>query len=268
MTDADVQSESSFEDDELGSDVNGSASDDSKRPRSTIRFPYSDLAEVERIATAVKNSFGRSAMIDQVAGALNQKSSSGAFRVKLTAAHMFGVLTTSKGRVTLTELGSRLADPQTQDEARVDAFMRVPLYGRLYAVYQGQSLPKDSGLEAEIKELGVVPSQSERARQVFLRSAEQAGLFWAGRDRLVQPPNRPSAAETPAEAEAPAVEKPKVDSRQAGLDPLLARLFERMLPSDGEPFPAAARQLFFSALRVNLDVIYGPTDEPLDSRRD
>ncbi len=51
-------------------------------------------------------------------------------------------------------------------------------------------------------------------------------------------------------------------------DPMLVGLMRRMLPKEGEPFPAAKRELFLSALAMNLDVIYGPaSDEAEASRR-
>lgn len=109
------------------------------------------------------------------------------FRTKVATAKTFGMLGNQRGEAVLTELGRRIADPTTEAAARADAFMHVPLYRKLYEDYAGKLLPGDSGLEAEIERLGVPEKSSSRARQVFQRSAEQAGFFSHGRNRLTKP---------------------------------------------------------------------------------
>jgi hypothetical protein len=73
------------------------------------------------------------------------------------------------------------------DQARVDAFLHVPLFQAIYQNHETGLLPDDQGLETEIIQLGVSEKQADRARQAFQRSAEQAGFFKNAKDRLVLP---------------------------------------------------------------------------------
>jgi hypothetical protein len=155
--------------------------------RSTIEFPYSSLKDAEVIAEELHSSWGGSARSDQLAAGLGSSPKSGAFRTKIATARTFGATSTVRGSISLTEIGRQLIDPQTRDAARVRAFMSVPLFAALVKEYEGSMLPSDSGLEQIISELGVSVKQATRARQAFQRSAEQAGFFRHGRQRLVPP---------------------------------------------------------------------------------
>src|SRR4051812_41576788 len=94
--------------------------------------------------------------------------------------------------------------------ARVDAFLHVPLYRRIFEHHDGYTLPGAGPLERFMREAGVSPKQTGKARQAFMRSARQAGFFAHGEDRLVRPsfPNAPGtrpveSAEKPEQRERP-----------------------------------------------------------------
>src|SRR5439155_17691916 len=148
-------------------------------------FPYAPLSDGERVARALHESFGGSATPDGIAKVLGQKSGSGAFRQKLSAARIFGLVATRPGQVSLSRLGRAVIDPEKQARARVEAFLNVPLYKAIFEKYQGDLLLPTASLSAEIEELGVSPKQAATARQVMFRSAEQAGFFARGPNRLV-----------------------------------------------------------------------------------
>ena len=159
--------------------------DEGKRERSTIEFPYTDLEDAENIVTAVHAlGGGSSCEWNTLAGKVGAAPEGGAFRSRMTAARMFGLLRYEKDQVTLTDLGLRICDPQQQKAARVGAFLSVPLYAKVYELFNGKTLPPVTGLEATIGTLGVVPKQRERARQALQRSAKQAGFFDFGHERL------------------------------------------------------------------------------------
>lgn len=160
---------------------------DSKRGRSTIEFPYLDLEDSLEIATAVHSIGGTGCQWDQLAAQLKQAAAGGGFRLRLISAKLYGLLTYDRGQVTLTGLGKRIADSYQQKQACVEAFLSVPLYKAIYEKFKGVSLPPTAGLQREIEQLGVAPKQKDKARQVFLRSAKQAGFFDFGPDRLVLP---------------------------------------------------------------------------------
>lgn len=165
------------------------------RLRSTIAFPYSSLREAEIIAEALHRNWGGSATQDQLAGSLGTNPRSGTFRTKLGATRIFGVVTVSRGKVALTDLGHRLADAddKTKKAARVEAFKTVPLFQAVYAEYEGRSLPPDAGLEQKIADLGVSRKQTAKARQALQASAKRAGFFDTTTRRLIEPAVTPSA---------------------------------------------------------------------------
>lgn len=113
---------------------------------------------------------------------------SGAFRLKTGTARIFG-LTEKDGRDSskLSDIGLRILEPETEKEARAEAFMAVPLYREIYEKYKGQRLPPPKALEREMESLGVSGKVTDKARQTFERSARQAGFFEKGEDRLVRP---------------------------------------------------------------------------------
>jgi hypothetical protein len=115
-------------------------------------------------------------------------------RVQVASAKIFTLITTTQGTATLTPLGTRICDPQQEKAARVEAFLAVPLYGSIHEKFKSTVLPPPAGLEATIGDLGVAQKQRERARQVFQRSAQEAGFFQFGSNRLVAPAIKGSAA--------------------------------------------------------------------------
>lgn len=167
-----------------------------ERRRSTIAFPYTPLRDAEAVATQLQNQWPGYASTEQLAASMNQRPTSGTFRTKVATARIFGAVTVARGTVTLTQLGKDIVDPQKRDSTRVQAFLQVPLFGALFEAHKTGLLPANSALEREIIDLGVSEKQADRARQAFQRSAEQAGFFKHGKDRLVQP-----ATELPSNAE-------------------------------------------------------------------
>lgn len=163
----------------------GEAPPPPRRTRSTVSFPYADLAEAEKAVGHVADSGGR-CLPEQLAAWLgHSKLNSGAFRNKVAAAKQFGLL--ERNSIALTELGRRLADRRGPQQARVEAFLAVPLYRALFESYRGGQMPGVMRLELDLLRLGVSRTQVKAARQVFLRSAEQAGMFEAGSSQMVLP---------------------------------------------------------------------------------
>lgn len=165
----------------------GSGPSGRPRLRSTIAFPYCDLAEAERAVRHVAESMG-SCRPEQLAAWLGHRTlNSGAFRNKVVAGKLYGVFEGGRNLIALTELGRRLVEEPTARQARVEAFLSVPLYRTIFQNHRGSPTPGNLGLELEMAGLGVSRSQVQGARQVFLRSAEQAGFREAGPGRMVLP---------------------------------------------------------------------------------
>jgi hypothetical protein len=166
----------------------GANAADGERQRSTIEFPYGDLDDAISVARAIYNQGAVSCTRAQLAGWMNQSMSSGAFNTRLGTARIFGLIDTERGAINLTEIGRRIVDATQERAARVEAFLAVPLYRRLFEDHQGHVLPpRPKGLEHAMTKMGVAPKQTDRARQAFERSAQQAGFFATGTERLVMP---------------------------------------------------------------------------------
>lgn len=159
-----------------------------ERVRSAIDFPYNSLDDAVAVVKAVYRLGGNQCRLDSLAAELGHDTvNSGGFRQKLSSATKFGLSSQAQGEVTLTPLGARIVDPDQERAARVEAFLFVPLYRAIYEDFKAGALPPVSGLEARFVALGVPEKQKDKARQVFQRSAKEAGFFAYGTTKLVYP---------------------------------------------------------------------------------
>ena len=229
--------------------------------RSTIAFAYAALDDAIRVAAAIHNDHGSSCDVDQLAASLKTTTTSSTFRSLVASARTFGLIHRRAKAVSLTELGAAIVDPLTREDAKVRAFLEVPLYHRLYEKFAGVLLPADAGLEAEIEALGVTPKSVVKARQTLMRSAATAGFLQAGKDRLVRPPTgRVEDASAPDEAATTVrtTETSKAPTAASTIDPLLDALWAK-LPIKGE-FLNPERASWLKMLGLALDMTYGPAE--------
>jgi hypothetical protein len=123
--------------------------------------------------------------------------------------------------------------------------------------------------------LGVAPKQKERARQVFKRSAQQAGFFQFGTDRLVVPPIRGSAAAVPVvspeqEREPSREENQNQQKRHSGggggeeYHPFIQGLLKK-LPTPDSDWPMDGRIKWLQTAANIFDLMYTNSDE--DNKR-
>jgi hypothetical protein len=232
------------------------------REQSTIVFPYNDLESAISTADILHSNAGQSCTTEQLAAYAHQTADSGAFRLRLSTARIFGLILTDRGRISLTELGGMVVDPARRDEGKVKAFFAVPLYHALYDRYKGGLLPPPVALAREIVGLGVAAKQADRARQAFDRSAMQAGFFAHGRDRLVMP-----VVSTPADAPKPetvAREEPKIKSSSndggSGQPPFVQFLLAKLPEPDSE-WPLRDRVKWLQTAASMFDLAYKVGDE-------
>jgi hypothetical protein len=161
-----------------------------QREQSTIAFPYRDLDVGVSVAKAIIDAGGVGLTTDQLAGVMGLQAGSGNFVMKVATARMFGLLTNAGGKYELTDTGFAIVDKddKRQKAARAEAFLKVPLYKRVYDEFRGKQLPpRPHGLEQAFVRFGVSQKQKEAARLAFDKSATQAGFFAAGQDRLIEP---------------------------------------------------------------------------------
>lgn len=231
-----------------------------KREQSTIAFPYLDLDAAEEVAKAVYSRSGYgSCDLDELAAEMGQVIS-GAFRLKTGTAKIFDVIDKDgRSSVKLTDLGKQIIEEGTRRAARVESFMRVPLYAAVYEQYRGQKLPPMKALEREMAKLGVAAKQADKARQAFERSARQAGFFEASDDRLVRPkvelPTGNPNAPDPGNSERNKSRDNNGDGEGPD-DPLIVGLVNR-LPKPGNEWECDDRVAWLRLATSIFDVVYG-----------
>lgn len=161
--------------------------------RSTIEFPYSDIDNAVEIVLGVRDVGGTTCDYDQLAAHMQLEAKGGGFRIRVTGAKTYGLLINERGgRITLTELGRHIIDSQYARAAKADAFLRVPLYAKVFENYKGRELPPPAALERALIGFGVGSKVAKNARQVLMRSAQQCAYFELNPDRLTAPPTRGS----------------------------------------------------------------------------
>ncbi len=164
------------------------ANADKTQERSTIDFAYVDLDNAIEVVKGVHNAGGTACDSDQLAAQLGMEAKGGGFRSRIGGAQVYKLITYERGgRVLLTDLGRQLIDPDTERQARMNAFLAVDLYAKVYEEFKGGPLPPHAALERALETMGVGAKVKDRARQVMLRSAKQAGFFEHAADRLIKP---------------------------------------------------------------------------------
>jgi hypothetical protein len=243
--------------------------DGGKRQRSSIAFPYMDLHEAITLAKAIHNNVGTgTCSLEQLAPWVKQSPTSSGFRSRLTASRLFGLINTDRSdALQLTELGRLVVDSKRAREGRAKAFLSVPLFAAVHDKFKGGVVPPDAALEKELVALGVAGTLSSTARRVLERSAEQAGFYEAGRDRLVTPGFVPQDA-APAET----VDEGSGNGGGAGggagggqsvelnLDPLLIALLKK-IPEADKGWPGPNRVRWFRTFAMNVSQIYDADEE-------
>lgn len=246
---------------------------DDARERSSIQFPYNDLSSAIEIARAIQANAGTECTLDQLAAYLRQSMTSGAFRLRVSTAATFGLTENERGRVRLTPLGRRIADPTQEAAARADAFLTVPLYSSVYENFKGYALPGAAAIEKFMRDVGVSSKQTDKARQVFMRSARQANFFEHGEDRLVRPAGSTvGAALPPTDTETPKPDDTKNGSGSGDgtgleLDPLLIALLKKV-PSAEKGWPGPQRVRWFRTFAMNVSQIYDGDGDPVEMKID
>jgi hypothetical protein len=238
--------------------------DHAGRDRSGVAYSFIPLVDVVEMVRVIERRGGR-CRFDELAIALGQTKTSGAFRGRTAAGRMFGVVVTVGNELVLTELGARVCSSDKVGDALAEAFLNVPLHEKLFARYaaEGGKLPPVDVIDADMMRLGVPADRAPRVRSAFIRSAEVAGYFRSGHDRLIHPgarvstlPSRPVSAPAPKEPEV----APSAEATPMAEHPIIQGLMSK-LPAEGERFTPKQRQRWLDTAKAALDLMYAGEDE-------
>jgi hypothetical protein len=249
-----------------------------------------DLDTGIAVAQAMMGAGGVALTREQLAGVMKLSIGSGTFITKTATARIFGIIASVQGKYELTNLGFDIidSDENRQRAAKAEAFLTVPLYKRTYEEFKGKQLPPRAGLEQAFIKFGVAPKQAYNARLAFDKSANQAGFFPAGPDRLIEPilrgptgptgpagptgptsygagptgPTGPSGSPAGGLHERMSADLPVRPRFYGGgdhlgfdLDQLIVGLLRR-LPKSGEEWGAEKRARWLQTLAANFDMVY------------
>jgi hypothetical protein len=235
--------------------------------RSETPFPYVHLEEAITIPRAIFENGARDLSRDQLAGALGVAPGSGSFSLKLGSARMFGLAESNDGRYALTDIGHMAcsADTTEAQTGRRDAFLSVELYKRLFTDYRGKPLPPlPKALETALVSYGVAPKQADKCRQTLMRSAQFAGFFANGRDRLIEPIIGGIApVSRTGSIEQQAVERVDSEAKKSSAkhelavlnEPLIMGMLVRM-PEPGNGWSQEKRAQWLTLFGSVLDMVY------------
>lgn len=248
------------------------------RAKSGVSFPYWDLNSVVEVAKVMHERAGGVCDNVQLAGILGYSGvSNGSFRTRVSAAKMFGVIEdTDDRRLRVSARGRRIVAPITPADgsnARVEAFLAVDLFKRVFDRFHGTTLPENIGLRNLLQnEYQIVPDRIAPTVRILLDSAEQAGLFkTAGRSKMVMPlagagVSAPPAAPPPAEPPTPPKHGGPGGGNGSGggydsgnIDPAILGLLQR-LPPGGTPLTAKRRKALIDAFTATVGFIYPEAD--------
>jgi hypothetical protein len=246
--------------------------------RSGTSSPYFDLGASIAVAEVIHRSGGGTASPDQLAPWLGYKSTtSGTYLTRLSAANKhFKLVNINGDRITLTERALTIIAPVMPNDAinaKVEAFLSVPLFAKVFEQYRGNTLPPEGGLKNLFQtQYRILPDRVAQAVRVFLNSADQAGFFstTGDRSRLVRPSIQASATNSVvsseqqrSEFEEPLQEKSKNsisgNDGTGGVHSAIVGLL-RELPAPGTPWADAKKQRFLDAFKATIDFIYPPEE--------
>lgn len=262
---------------ENNSDV--TTGDAPKRTRSGTSSPYFDLDTSIKVAETIHGVGGGSCSSDQLAHWLSYKSTrSGTYLTRIAAARQFGLIESAGDRHSVTERGMRIVAPVMDTDAvqaKIDAFMDIELFAKVYQRFRGSSLPTDGGLKNLFAspEYAILPDRIDAAMRVLINSAEQAAFLVTSGDqrRLIMPSVNVAIAAKPqisSEEEKIGASVPAEKSKGSGhisvehtggVHSAIVGLL-RELPAPGTPWSAAKKQRFLTAFQSTIDFIY-PEDE-------
>jgi hypothetical protein len=133
------------------------------------------------------------------------------------------------------------------------------------SIADGYTLPGAAPLEKFMREVGVSPKQTGKARQAFMRSARQAGFFAHGEDRLVKPSfpaggpgTRPidgTSGDGPNKGKLGGAGSGSGDGTAPPRHPLIEGMFQS-LPENGKPWTLDEAADWLHAAAYNLRFAY------------
>ncbi|HEX2825668.1 MAG TPA: hypothetical protein VHP37_04930 [Burkholderiales bacterium] len=225
------------------------------RQISTARFPYYALSDSLDVAKTVHFTLGGTTTLDELAAALGYAgTNNGAFKSRVAAARIFGLLEKSGNRFSITDLARSILMPVYEwsaKESLVEAFFNVELFQRVFEEYRGKQLPTEAGMKNALKTaFGITPGVVDRAYRVLMDSADTARFFDArggARTHLIVPSSARGIGSTPV---VPAEEMSRKDADVKVDEAIDATSSENTTPDGGGGLPHTAHRNQLSEMKA------------------
>lgn len=243
--------------------------------------PYYDLASCEKVASAIHRDAGGSCERAQLAALLQYSGTkNGAFLTRVASAKAFGLIDQHGELLRITPRGAVIAAPLTSNDAqraRVEAFLNVELFRKVYEEFNGQTLPMIAGLRNLFaSKYQLLPDRVDPAIKIMLDSADTAGFFRAtngSRTRMVAPLLAPvsepaNGGAGRVESGATVQEHPEPKQRNGGggnggggeIPPAILGLLTN-LPPAGTPMSGKKRGALIAAFTATVGYLYPDKDD-------
>lgn len=177
------------------------------KPRSEMAFPYYSLDKSIEVPKLIHERAGGRCGRGQLAGLLGYSGvKNGGFLTRMSAAKMFGLIEENGDALTLTERAKKILSPMRPsdaEQAKLDAFLAVELFRKVFEDFDGHTLPATDGLSNLFRnQYKIVPNQIAPALRNLMDSADSAGLFRVAgnRSKLIRPIIRNDGAPVPPTA--------------------------------------------------------------------
>jgi len=152
--------------------------------------PYLGLAEGFDLARLIYEQGGGQASYDLMSRLTGNSSSSSNFVKKIGALKLYGLVAEQNGTVTLTDQGSAIVAPVSEDSDRLAkraSFLGVPTFAKLFERHKGKLLPADEFLRNILEQDISIPRElSADWVKAFKDAAKAAGLLFNRADGKVQ----------------------------------------------------------------------------------
>jgi len=123
--------------------------------------PYLSLPEAFSLVAQIYANGGGEATYDVLSRIVGNSTSSSSFTRKLSALKAYGLVDeTSKGTITLSPLGSKIAAPLSPVDgalAKREAFLRLKVFAQVHEKHKGKLLPADEFLRNLIEQEFAMP---------------------------------------------------------------------------------------------------------------
>lgn len=166
---------------------------DNKRERSAL-YPMCTVDDCFEIIELIDKLGGKVYSNSSIAQALGMSEKTNSFRARISTLRQYGLISGNQGTVKLTSIANDYLYP-TQDEqkrdAKLQAFLGVPLYKKLVEKYENQALPSMDKLANILlgKEFGLTKATKDSAVENFMKSLEQLELITNG-VLVINPPKK------------------------------------------------------------------------------